>query len=58
MEVGCVAQNVHLQCEALGLGTVMVGAFDGAGVASVFGLPADVVPLCLMPIGRPARDER
>ena len=58
MEVGCVAQNVHLQCEALGLGTVMVGAFDEAGVAAIFGLPADVVPLCLMPVGRPGRDEQ
>jgi len=52
MEVGHVAQNVHLQAVALDLGTVVVGAFDDAEVKQVLSLAANEQPLCLMPIGR------
>jgi len=53
MEVGHVGQNVHLQCEALGLGTVAVGAFSDDDVKSAFGLPGELSPLYLMPVGHP-----
>lgn len=52
-EVGCAAQNVHLQAAALGLGTVFVGAFRDHSVARILGLSGEEVPLCLMPVGRP-----
>ena len=51
MEVGHAAQNVYLQATALGLGTVMVGAFDDEEIQEVLGLPADHEPLGLMPVG-------
>ena len=51
MEVGHAAQNVLLQAAALGLGAVVVGAFDDDRVAAVLGLPADHAPLYLIPIG-------
>jgi len=51
MEVGHVAQNVYLQAEALGLGTLIMGAFDDARVQAVLDLPADHQPLGLMPVG-------
>lgn len=51
MEVGHAAQNLFLQAGSLGLGTVVVGAFDDAGVAAVLSLPAGWEPLSLMPVG-------
>ncbi|MBT8081407.1 MAG: SagB/ThcOx family dehydrogenase [Gammaproteobacteria bacterium] len=52
IETGHVAQNVYLQATALGLGTVLVGAFHDAEVQEALDLPADHEPLGLMPIGR------
>lgn len=53
MEVGHAAQNVYLQAVALDLGTTMVGAFRDAPLARLLDLPEDVVPLGLMPVGKP-----
>lgn len=52
MEAGHAAQNVYLQGTALGLGTVLVGAFDDLNVRKALGLPALHTPLGLMPLGR------
>ena len=54
IEVGSVAQNVYLQCAALGLGTTFVGAFFDDEVREALGLPAAHRPLGLLPIGSPA----
>lgn len=53
MEVGHAAQNVYLQAAALGLGTVVIGAFDDAAVKRTLGMRDDEEPLFLMPVGRP-----
>jgi SagB-type dehydrogenase family enzyme len=50
MEAGHVGENVHLQCEALGLGTVMIGAFDDGRVEKLLGIKEE--PLYIMPLGR------
>ena len=52
MEAGHAAQNLFLQAEALGLATLVVGAFDDAAIATALKLPADVQPLMLMPVAR------
>ncbi len=52
MEVGHAAQNVYLQAEALGLGTVAVGAFDDDDVKRIMGLRETESPLYLMPVGK------
>lgn len=54
MEVGAAAENVYLQATALGLGTVLIGAFRDGAVAAALGLPADHAPLAILPVGRPA----
>lgn len=53
MEVGHAAQNVYLQAASLGLGTCMVGAFVDARLKRLLGLPAEVDPLALLPVGPP-----
>ena len=53
IEVGHVGQNIYLQAEALGLGTVAVGAFDDTKVRELLGIEEEV--LYIMPVGRPVR---
>ena len=55
MDIGHSAENVYLQCAALGLGTVAVGAFDDSAVVAVTGMPAPEQPRYIMPFGRPQR---
>lgn len=51
IEVGHVGENVYLQAEALGLGTVAVGAFEDIAVSRVIELPSAMLPLYIMPVG-------
>lgn len=51
MEAGHVAQNVYLQAESLGLGSVAVGAFDDAGVKKVLSLAGDLEPVYMVTVG-------
>ena len=54
MAVGGAGENVHLQAEALGLGTFIIGAFDDVKVQSVLVMNGtEDVPLYIMPIGKP-----
>jgi SagB-type dehydrogenase family enzyme len=52
MEVGHAAQNVYLQVVALGLGTVVIGAFFDDSVRKLLNLPENEQPLYIMPVGR------
>ena len=51
MEAGHAAQNVHLQAESLGLGSVAVGAFDDASVSKVLALPDYLDPIYMVVVG-------
>lgn len=51
MEAGHAAQNVHLQAEVLGLGSVAVGAFDDDSVSKVLSLPSHLEPIYMVVVG-------
>ena len=55
MEVGHAAQNIYLQATSLGLGTVVVGAFDDQAVQQTLMMNSNEYPLCIMPVGRTIR---
>ncbi|MFQ6134615.1 MAG: SagB/ThcOx family dehydrogenase [Nitrososphaerales archaeon] len=54
MEAGHVGQNIYLEATALGLGTVVLGAFLDDQVKELMGLPEDEEPLYILPVGYPA----
>jgi SagB-type dehydrogenase family enzyme len=54
LEAGHAAQNLLLQAAALDLGAVPIGAFHDQEIQQVLGLPADHMPLYLIPVGHPA----
>lgn len=51
MEAGHVGQNVYLQAESLGLGTVVIGAFYEEDVSQALNLPNQHIPLYVIPVG-------
>lgn len=51
IETGHAAQNIYLQVETLGLGTVSIGAFSDDEVSRILQLPEGYEPLYIMPIG-------
>jgi SagB-type dehydrogenase family enzyme len=52
MESGHAAQNMHLEAEALGLGSVAVGAFDNEAVKKVLLLARNLEPIYMVVVGR------
>ncbi len=52
-EAGHVAENIHLQAVALGLGSVPIGAFNPQQISNLLALPTDQVPIYLIPVGYP-----
>lgn len=54
MEAGHAIQNAALQAISLGLGSVVIGAFNDNDVKHILNLNADEEPLLLLPVGNPA----
>ncbi len=52
LETGHAAQNVYLQAVSLGLGTVVIGAFDDNEVKKIMNMQDEEQPLYIMPVGR------
>ncbi len=55
METGHSAQNISLQGVSLGIGSVLVGAFDDDKVAGVLSLKNGEIPLYIIPVGKTER---
>jgi SagB-type dehydrogenase family enzyme len=53
MEAGHSAQNLLLEAVALGLGGVVIGAFNDGELERILSLPAEQKPLYLIPVGHP-----
>ncbi|MCK4352669.1 SagB/ThcOx family dehydrogenase [candidate division WOR-3 bacterium] len=53
IEAGHVAENIHLQAVALGLGSVPVGAFWDSEVKELLNLPKNEEPIYIIPVGHP-----
>ena len=51
---GLAMQNLCLAAYALGLGTVIIGAFDHKKAEKILGLPQDVEVVAMTPLGYPA----
>jgi SagB-type dehydrogenase family enzyme len=54
IEAGHIAQNIHLEAVALGLGSVPIGAFSDEQVKKVLSLPDNCQPLYIIPVGYPS----
>jgi len=52
MEAGHAIQNASLQAVALGLGSVVIGAFNDHEVKQILKLESDEEPLLLLPVGK------
>jgi len=50
---GCIAQNVYLAANALGLGTCLVAGLNGKELRDGLSLNDDQIPIFLMPLGYP-----
>jgi nitroreductase len=53
-DTGLAMQNLCLAAYALGLGTVIIGAFDHKKAEKILGLPQDVEVVAMTPLGYPA----
>ncbi len=49
MEAGCACQNISLEAVSLGLGTVVIGAFDAVLLRQSLNIAFE--PLCILPFG-------
>lgn len=62
VDCSAMTENILLAAEAMGLGAVWTAAYPypdrEAAVTAVLGLPENVRPLCVIPIGYPAGDEK
>ncbi|HOT97654.1 MAG TPA: nitroreductase family protein [bacterium] len=62
IDCSAATENILLAAEALGLGAVWTAAYPRpereAWVRTVLGLPENVVPLCVIPVGHPTGEDR
>ena len=57
-DIGIAMQNVCLAAQALGLGTVHIGAFNSDDAEKVLGVPEGVTVVAITPLGVPSAESR
>ncbi|MFN3346299.1 MAG: nitroreductase family protein [Candidatus Bipolaricaulaceae bacterium] len=57
-DTAAAIQNLLLAATARGYGTCWVGAFDEGKVAELLGLPRNLRPVAMVPVGKPAEAPR
>ncbi len=55
-DTGLAMQNLCLVAHSLGLGTVIIGAFDHKRVEAILGVSPDVEVIAMTPVGYPAME--
>ena len=55
-DVAMSVQNLMIMAYDLGLGTVAVGAFEEDEVSKILGLPGNLHPILIVPVGYPAEE--
>lgn len=55
-DIALAMQNITLAAQALGLGTVIVGAFDAQKAAETLGVPSGCCVVAMTPLGFPERE--
>ena len=62
MDCSAAAQNILLAAESLGLGAVWTAVYPSAErvkpVVEILGLPANIVPLAFIPVGKPSGTDK
>lgn len=62
MDCSAAVENILLAAESMGLGTVWTAVYPGPDrmkpVTEILGLPANIVPLAFIPIGKPAGTDK
>ena len=58
LDLGIVVDHLTLAAEDLGLGTCWIGSLDQAASREMLGLPDDVEPIVVTPLGYPAAEPR
>ena len=56
VDASIITTHLMLQAAELGLGTTWVGSFEPAKAAKALDLPANIIPVALLPLGYPAAD--
>jgi nitroreductase len=57
-DVGVAMQNLCIAAQALGLGTVQIGAFNMEDAEKALGIPEEATVVALTPLGVPAAESR
>ncbi len=56
IDVSIVTTHMMLEAQNLGLGTTWIGSFDPQKVVETYDIPANLIPVAILPIGYPTNE--